>query len=63
MTPTAEIWFLRTGRTRRGRGYLIETDPTTKAVKLNARAPFRQPVWISPGEIEAGKKAGLTPVR
>ena len=56
MTPPTELWFLRTGRTRRGRGYPMETDTTTGAIKVRAAWPYRQPIWITVEEIEAGEK-------
>lgn len=50
------IWFLRSGRTRRARGTVIETEPTTGCVKLKAVWPYTQPVWVTPKEIAAGVK-------
>ena len=67
MIEPAEIWFLRSGRKRRGRGFAMETHPETGCIKINARPPFRQPIWITVEEIEAGKiqqaKSDLTPMR
>lgn len=54
MSETGEIWYLRTGRVRRGRGYVIEAHATTKAVKVNPRGNGNR-VWITASEIEAGR--------
>lgn len=57
MKLPAQLWYLRTGRVRRGWGNPIERDPATGAVKVLPRSHGYKRIWVSVEEIQAGKKA------
>ena len=56
MSESPSIWFLRSGRKRRGKGVVMDRDETTGCVKVDANWPYTQPVWVTPKEVEAAKK-------
>lgn len=53
---TTPIHFLRKGRKRRGKGTVLETDPTTGCVRVMANYPYTTPVWVTQAEINAAVK-------
>jgi hypothetical protein len=54
MKLPSELWYLRSGRERRGRGEPVERDPATGAVKVSPKGKRRR-IWVSVEEIQAGK--------
>lgn len=50
------VWYRRKGRTRRARGYVVDSDPRTRCTKVEPLTPGWKPVWITPTEIAAGQK-------
>ena len=61
MSTTAEITYLRAGRSVRSKGRIIETNPSTGLFKVKPSRRTWKTVWISAREIQQGGSQSAAP--